>query len=259
MSISTTDPKTAKTVLSVSNVAAGYGGIEVISGIDLNVPRGSVVALLGPNGAGKTTLLRTIAGVIRKSSGQVAVNGTDVSALPPFRRQRQGLCFIPEGRGIYRNMTVRENICVQAERADWGHAVDRSVEAFPVLERLLRRKAGTLSGGEQQMLALARCYIHEPAVILADEVSMGLAPLIIDKVFESLERLRESGISLVLVEQYVDRALEVADAVYVMTRGRLQFAGLPDEVNRAELMSGYLGANDAPHVSADQNSPQEGE
>jgi len=240
-------------VLALEGVAAGYGTLEVIRDVRLTVHPGEVVALLGPNGAGKSTTLRAAAGVLRARAGSVLVDGQEMTGLAPFRRQRAGLCFVPEGRGVFKSLTVRENINLQVRRNKRSEAIERVVTAFPALGSRMQQVAGTLSGGEQQMLALARCYVQDPKIILVDEVSMGLAPLIVDEVFVALAALRDRGVAMVLVEQYVDRALAFADSVCVMTRGTLRFAGKSDEVDRDELMSGYLGHKDeladgAPHV-----------
>ena len=236
--------------LRVRGVSAGYGSTTVLRDIDLVVAPGSVVALLGPNGAGKTTLIRTIAGQIRPTAGSVALDGADITRAPAFRRQRQGLCLIPEGRGVFRALTVRENLIVQVPRSERSDAVDRVLAAFPRLAAKMGQVAGTLSGGEQQMLALGRCFLREPRVVLLDEVSMGLAPLVVDQIFQALENLAREGVALVIVEQYVDRALDLADQVHILRRGSTVFRGTPDEISRDELIERYLGGN-SPHLSND--------
>jgi branched-chain amino acid transport system ATP-binding protein len=227
--------------LEVRGVEAGYGRTTIIRDADLTVPRASVAALLGPNGAGKTTLLKVAAGLLQPTAGKVSVCGRDVTAAAPFKRRHAGLSMIPEGHGIFRNLTVGENLLVQVPRRDRAKAVDRVLSAFPVFKQRLRQVAGTMSGGEQQMLALARCYLNEPEVILVDEVSMGLAPVVVQRVFEAFGRLKQDGVAIVLVEQYVDRALELADAVYVLNRGHLRYVGTPAETDRDDLMHRYLG------------------
>ena len=236
-------------VLQLKGVDAGYGRIAVIRGAHLTVQRGSVAALLGPNGAGKTTLLKVAAGLVRPTAGTVRIGDRDMTRDAAFKRRQAGLCLIPEGRGIFRNLTVRENLHVQVPRRDRAGAADRALSAFPALGKRLGQVAGTMSGGEQQMLALARCYLNEPDVILVDEVSMGLAPVIVQRVFEAFARLKQNGMAIVLVEQYVDRALELADGIHVLNRGNLRYVGTPTEIDRDDLMRHYL-SNNAPEPSA---------
>jgi branched-chain amino acid transport system ATP-binding protein len=243
MTTVTTEAQVA--ALELHHVAAGYGRTTVLHDIQLSISPGTVAALLGPNGAGKTTLLRVASGLLRPRSGLVKIAGADVTRLAPFKRRQAGLCMIPEGRGVFRALTVRENLLIQVKRSEQAAAFERALAAFPALEKRMSQAARSLSGGEQQMLALARCYLADSSVILVDEVSMGLAPIMVDRVFETLGALRGSGVSLLLVEQYVDRALELADVVYVLNQGQLHYAGTPDEVDREELMRRYLG-NDGP-------------
>jgi branched-chain amino acid transport system ATP-binding protein len=232
-------------VLELRGISAGYGDTTVLRDIDLVVAPGEVVALLGPNGAGKTTLIRAIAGQVRAAAGTVALDGADVTRAPVFRRQRNGLCLVPEGRGVFRALTVRENLIVQVSRPERARAVERVLTAFPPLTRKMNQVAGTLSGGEQQMLALGRCFLREPRLVLLDEVSMGLAPLIVDAIFDALGTLARQGISLVIVEQYVDRALALADQVHVLQRGSTVFTGTPGQIGRDELIDRYLGGRAA--------------
>jgi branched-chain amino acid transport system ATP-binding protein len=174
-------------------------------------------------------------------AGTVVLDGTDITTAPPFRRRALGLCHIPEGRGIFPNLSVRDNIRAFA-KVDAGTAFDAAAEVFPILGRRADQRAGTLSGGEQQMLALARAYITEPAYVLLDEVSMGLAPRIVDEIFDFLARLAATGCALLIVEQYVQRALGMADLVYVLRKGEVAFAGEPAEVDVDRLSEEYLGA-----------------
>lgn len=228
-------------MLSLQGITAGYGATTVLRGIDLVVPDRAVVALLGANGAGKTTLLRVACGLLSPSAGRVFVDGNDVTGRRPHVLQKAGVCHIPEGRGVFPNLTVRENLELQAAPAQRRAGVARAVEAFPPLGNRLGQLAGTMSGGEQQMLALARAYVQHPHTVLLDEVSMGLAPRIVDEIFEFLSRLAAEGTSLLLVEQYVTRALAVADYVYVLNRGRLSFAGDPSELDQGSVFEQYLG------------------
>jgi len=227
-------------VLELDGVTARYGSSTVLRGVDLVVPRGKVVALLGPNGAGKTTLMRTVAGLVPASGGTVRFEGADVTRRKAHVRARAGLCLIPEGRGIFPSLTVRENLRLQGSAAERGETLERIVDAFPVLGTRLGAVAGRLSGGQQQMVALGRCLVTNPSVVMLDEVSMGLAPLIIDEIFEALEGLARSGVALLLVEQYVSRALAMADSVYVLTRGRVSWSGSPAQITADEIMQRYL-------------------
>lgn len=228
-------------VLELSGIHAGYGQVRVLGDVTLRVARGTVVTLLGPNGAGKSTLLKVASGLMRPTAGSVRLRGEDVTRQAPHLRRRDGLCLVPEGRGVFKNLTVGENLRLQAGRRERSVAVARALDAFPVLAKRFNQRAGSLSGGEQQMLSLARCYLQSSEVLLVDEVSLGLAPIVIDSVFEALDGLRQSGMSLVLVEQYVDRALALADVVYSLDRGSLTLLGAPDELDRKEVMRAYMG------------------
>jgi branched-chain amino acid transport system ATP-binding protein len=227
-------------MLELESVIGGYGETMVLRGVSLTVPEASVVALLGANGAGKTTVMRVASGELRPRSGRVTMDGEDISSAPPFRRWKCGICHIPEGRAVFPGLTVRENLATFA-KGSADDALARATEAFPVLGQRMRQRAGTLSGGEQQMLALARAYVTEPRVVLLDEVSMGLAPKIVDDIFAFIERLARTGASLLLVEQYVSRALELAHHVYVLNRGRVTFSGSPAELDEENVFAGYLG------------------
>jgi branched-chain amino acid transport system ATP-binding protein len=229
-------------VLEVCNVSAGYGTGRVLENVSLVVPDGAVVALLGPNGAGKTTLLRVMSGLLRPSAGRVLLDGEDVTNHSPYELARAGICHVPEGRGIFPTLSVADNLRLQAPRSVDRRAVDLAAAVFPRLEQRRKQLAGTLSGGEQQMLALSRAYVAEPATVLLDEVSMGLAPKVVDEIFDYLHRLAAKGISLLVVEQYVARALELADYVYILNRGRIRFAGEAGEVGDATVLESYLGA-----------------
>jgi branched-chain amino acid transport system ATP-binding protein len=240
------DVARAETVLALREVTAGYGRTTVLRAVDLAVAPGQVVALLGPNGAGKTTLLRTAAGLLSPSAGQITVGGEDHTRSRPHLRARAGLCLVPEGRGIFPNLSVRENLLLQVPPWCQDTGYEPALEAFPILKERLSQTAGSLSGGQQQMLALSRCFLAGPKVVLLDEVSMGLAPRIVDEIFAALVRLTEAGVALLLVEQYVSRALSVADQVYLLGRGTVTFSGPPTELDEAELMRRYVGAGADP-------------
>ena len=227
-------------LLEVRGLRAGYGRTEVLRGVDLTVPEGATVVLLGPNGAGKTTLLRTLAGLLPATAGEIRFRGETLRRLSAHRRARQGVCLIPEGRGIFRRLTVRENLVVQADAGGVAAAVDRAAALFPILGQRLDQAAGTLSGGQQQMLALARAFVTGAPLILADELSMGLAPVVVDDIFAALGALRREGRSLLLVEQYVERAVAVADYVYILGKGHIVFAGEPAECTSGAVFARYL-------------------
>jgi branched-chain amino acid transport system ATP-binding protein len=222
-------------------VTAGYGESVVLRDVSLSVPESSVVALLGPNGAGKTTVMRVASGTLRQRQGRVVIDGVDVSAEDPYRRAARGVCHVPEGRAVFPGLSVRENLVLFTTR-DRDAAIDRAVEAFPILGQRLSQRAGTLSGGEQQMLALARAYMADPRIILLDEVSMGLAPKVVEDIFAAIARLAASGVSLLLVEQYVTKALDLADTVYVLNKGCIVHASRTAEVDEDELFARYLGS-----------------
>jgi branched-chain amino acid transport system ATP-binding protein len=232
---------TATSGLELRGITAGYGPTVVLRDIDIDVGVGSVVALLGPNGAGKTTLLRVAAGLISAMSGQVTLDGEDVTLRKPFERARHGVCLIPDTHGIFPNLSVRDNLRLQVPpwKRDTGY--EPALDAFPILKGRLGEVAGSLSGGQQQMLALSRCFLSDPKVVLLDEVSTGLAPRIIDEIFDAVSTMSRRGISLLLVEQYVGRALDIADRVYLLARGTLTFSGDPSELDEAELMRRYVG------------------
>ncbi|HWE57412.1 MAG TPA: ABC transporter ATP-binding protein [Acidimicrobiales bacterium] len=230
-------------VLAITAVTAGYGRTTVLRDVNVTVPSGRVVALLGSNGAGKTTLLRVAAGLLRPASGTVSIHGVDVTRRPPYQRARQGLSIVPEGRGIFRGMTVRDNLMIGRGRAGRGDRLAPTIDLFPELSPHLAQVAGTLSGGQQQMLSLARCYLADPSLMLLDELSMGLAPIVIDKIYSRIAELARTGTAVLLVEQYIHRALQMAELVYVLERGRVAVSGTAEEMRDHDMMSRYLGAS----------------
>ena len=223
----------------LDNVTAGYGDTTVLRNVTLRVPAGATVALLGPNGAGKTTLLRVASGLLKPWTGRLLIDGVDVSSAAPHTLVDHGVCHVPEGRGVFPSLTVRENLLLQVSAKD-ADSISRAVDAFPILGERMNQTAGTMSGGQQQMLALARAYLSNPSVILLDEVSMGLAPKVVDEIFEFLHKLSEAGAALLLVEQYVTRALAVADYVYMLNKGTVTFCGEPGELNDDDVFASYL-------------------
>jgi branched-chain amino acid transport system ATP-binding protein len=227
--------------LEVRDVSGGYGTTQVLWDVSLTVPAGAAVALLGPNGAGKTTLLRTVSGFLPVISGSVALRGTDVTRLRPHRRFGAGLCHVPEGRGVFRGLSVRENLLLQARAGSEDEAVERATAAFPVLGRRMDQQAGTLSGGEQQMLAMAAAHIRRPEMVLVDEASLGLAPIIVEEIFAFLGQLVAEGSALLLVDQFVTRALALADTAYVLRRGRIVHSGSAAELAETDVFEHYIG------------------
>jgi branched-chain amino acid transport system ATP-binding protein len=241
LDVATLDASTNEpTALALRDVQASYGDTMVLRQVSLDVPPRSVVALLGPNGAGKTTIMRLVSGTLKPVSGTVSLNGVDVTHTPAYRRAELGVCLIPEGRGIFRSLSVRENLDLFRPTSSRDISLDEVLEVFPVLASRLSQVAGTLSGGEQQMLALTRAFLSKPKVVLVDEVSIGLAPKIVDQIFEILQRLSREGVSLLIVEQYVRRALELASTVYLLSRGEVVLSGSTNDVKYEDVADAYL-------------------
>ena len=233
--------------LDLDKVTAAYGSTVVLRDISLSVPEGEVVALLGANGAGKTSLLKIVSGLLRPRRGRVLIDGEEVSAVPSDARARRGVCHITEGRSIFPHLTVADNIRLFAPRRASPGAAEGALDRFPALRRGLSRPAGSLSGGQQQMLALVRAYLSEAPLVLFDEISMGLAPVVVDEIFEFLAGLRRASRSLLVVEQYIPKALALADVVYILAKGRLVYAGEPAELGgSAAIMEHYFNAAESP-------------
>ena len=238
-------------MLTVDNLHAGYGTSEVLVGVSLEVKAGSVVALIGANGAGKTTTMRAISGMLRPNRGRVLLDGNPVQDLDASRIARLGLAHSPEGRKVFGPLTVEDNLLLGAYahlprffgfRARAAADLKRVYELFPRLEERRQQAAGTLSGGEQQMLAIGRALMAKPKLMLLDEPSMGLAPVIVQEVFNTIRHLKEAGITLLLVEQFAKSALEVADYAYVMDHGRIAIEGTPAHLAEDErVLAAYLG------------------
>jgi branched-chain amino acid transport system ATP-binding protein len=230
-------------MLQLASIDAGYGTHEVLRGVTLTVPDGAVVALIGPNGAGKTTALRVASGVLAPTAGRLLFDGADLTGAPADALARRGMCHVPEGRGIFPGLTVRDNLRLQSPTDLDDEGLADVGAAFPRLAERMDQVAGTMSGGEQQMLALAHAYLADPSLVLLDEVSMGLAPKIVDEIFDRVRALARRGCALLLVEQYVARALALADFVYVLRKGAIEFAGEPSELGREAILASYLGEN----------------
>ncbi|MDX6285093.1 MAG: branched-chain amino acid transport system ATP-binding protein [Frankiales bacterium] len=234
--------------LQLDSVTAGYGRIEVLRNLSFSVPEGSVCALLGPNGAGKTTTLSTISGLLEARRGRILLDGRSINRLTTYERASRGIILIPEGRGVFPGLSVHDNLDIAAHAArgvndDWRREqLAKVLEMFPRLHEREDQRAGTLSGGEQQMLALSRAFLAKPKVLLLDEISMGLAPQVVAQLFDGVRRLRDEGVTILLVEQYLTYALDLADVCYVMAKGRIVFAGEPEELRGSSSLAGYATA-----------------
>jgi branched-chain amino acid transport system ATP-binding protein len=227
--------------LELSGVCAGYGTIDVLRGVDIAVPFGGVVALLGPNGGGKSTTLRVIAGLLPATAGDVRLAGRRVNGAAPDELARRGVCLIPEGRGIFPNLSVRENLWMITYTGPSHRKVEEiAFDRFPRLAPRRHQLAGTLSGGEQQMLALARALSTDPALLLLDELSMGLAPLVVEELYGIVGQIARSGVSILVVEQFASAVLGIADWVGVMQRGRVVAFERPSAIE-SRLSTVYLG------------------
>ena len=228
-------------LLAVTDLTVQYGGLRALSGVSLTVPEGTVVALLGANGAGKTTLLRAVSGLVRPAAGAIHFGGARIDGRRASHIARTGLVHVPEGRGIFPSLSVRANLRMAAQGVSAEERTETAVTRFPALGSRLDQLAGTLSGGEQQMLALARALCVRPRLLLLDEISMGLAPLIVAKLFEEVRAMARAGATILLVEQYVNTALEMADYAYVLDKGRLVDVGEPADLQADGVVSSYLG------------------
>ncbi len=240
-------------MLQLRDIRAGYGAIEVLHGIDLEVPAGGVLAVLGPNGAGKSTMLRIVAGLHPPTSGDYYLAGRRVNGADPVALARAGMCSIPEGRGVFPNLTVKENLQMVTYRGLSRKEVEeRAFSYFPRLSERRTQMAGTMSGGEQQMLAVARAIASDPSILLLDELSMGLAPLIVDQLYEAVRAISADGVTILVVEQFAAAVLDVADTAAVMVNGRVVLTGTPSEVE-ADLSNVYLGGEPVTHLDVNAN------
>ncbi len=231
--------------LELIDVRAGYGRIEVLRGVSLVVPAGSVFALLGPNGAGKTTTLKVVDGRVPATSGCVHIAGSHVNGADPDGLARAGVCAIPEGRGIFPNLTVTENLLMMTfaeRRLRAAEIEEKAFSRFPILKERRKQLVGTMSGGQQQMVAIARAIVTDPSLLLVDELSMGLAPLIVDELYDVLGQLAADGVSILLVEQFARTALRIADYGAILAQGRIVETGEPADLEDA-MSESYLGAS----------------
>jgi branched-chain amino acid transport system ATP-binding protein len=234
-------------LLDIKDLITGYDGVPVVRGLSMHVDEGAVVALLGANGAGKTTVLQTVAGLLRPQAGSVEVLGASVASRRPHIAARQGLVYVPDDRCLFRNLSARENLDLVRRRSK--AKLETAFEYFPALENLMSRPAGVLSGGEQQMLVMARALLARPRLLMVDELSMGLAPIIVGQLLPALRRAAdELGIGVLLVEQHVHLALGIADQAYVMTHGELQISGAASTIlsQLDSLEASYLGHSESP-------------
>jgi branched-chain amino acid transport system ATP-binding protein len=239
-------------MLKIENLEAGYGKVKVLHGISLDVPAGKVVTLIGSNGAGKTTTMRAVSGMLRPSAGTIVLGNRAIQGLESHRIARLGLAHSPEGRRVFPSLSVTDNLLLGAfprltgsrARGDVARDLDRALDLFPRLKERRAQLAGTLSGGEQQMLAMARAVMLDPEVVLLDEPSMGLAPILVDEVFRIISRLKSEGVTMLLVEQFAAAALAVADYGYVLENGRIAVEGPAQRLrNDPAVAAAYLGGH----------------
>lgn len=234
------------TTLEIKNLQSGYGEVQILWGVDLKLEDGKLTSLVGTNGAGKTTLLRTVMGTVKPWNGSVYLNGDDVTSLPAHRKPNLGIAMVPEGRQLFTSMSVEENLEMGATnkraRVKLEENIDRVYSLFPRLKERRTQLSGTLSGGEQQMLAVARGLMADPQVIMFDELSLGLAPVLVLNLFQTLRQLKDEGLTMLLVEQNVHMALSVSDYAYVLSEGKVALEGSATEVASNEsVQQAYLG------------------
>ncbi len=230
------------TLLSVESLDVRHGFLRAVRDVSIDIAEGETLAVVGANGAGKTTLLRTIAGAHRPTSGRIVFDGADITSMPAHRRVREGIALVPEGRRLFTGLTLEENLLLARRRARPGRwDLDAVLEAFPLLEPRRRSRAGNLSGGEQQATAIGRALMTNPRLLLLDEVSLGLAPVVVDEVYRSLGRLIETGATVVLVEQDLTRALRVATRVVCLLEGQVVLEGPAAEMSREQVVQAYFG------------------
>lgn len=234
---------TGTPLLRVQDLSAGYGPAQALFGVSFEVPARSAVAVLGPNGAGKSTLARALSGLIPVTGGTVEFNGRDLTGASATAIRRAGLVHLPEGRGIFPGLTVQENLrlALSVDKIDAAEAFDRAFGFFPVLATRRKQTAGTLSGGEQQMLSLSRALMVNPRLVIADEMSLGLAPMLVDAVFDGLRAALDAGVAVIMIEQFAGKAIAFADHCLILQRGAVAWAGPSDQAG-GELLHRYLGS-----------------
>jgi branched-chain amino acid transport system ATP-binding protein len=239
------------TALTVADLDAGYQDFQALFGVSLDLAQGETVALIGANGAGKSTLLMTIAGALRPWRGRITLDGTDIAGLADHQRARRCIAIVPEGRRLFPSLTAEENILIPDTRRGAGPwSLDTLYDLFPMVAARRSHRAGLLSGGEQQAVAIARALAANPRVLLMDEVSLGLAPAVVDGFYQLLPRIQESGVGILLVEQDIDRALAASDRALCLLEGRVVMAGDSAGLDRDRLVSAYFGAPSASHAAA---------
>ncbi len=239
-------------MLSIKNLKAGYGKVEVLHGINIEVPKNQIITLIGSNGAGKTTTMRAITGMIKPTAGEITLGSENITGVDSHRVARLGLAHSPEGRRVFSTMSVTDNLLLGAfprltgsrPKGDVKNDLEKAMELFPRLKERRNQLAGTLSGGEQQMLAMARAVMLNPEVFLLDEPSMGLAPILVDEVFKIIQRLKSEGVTMLLVEQFAAAALNVADYGYVLENGQIKVHGPAEQLkNDPAVIAAYLGGS----------------
>ena len=237
-------------ILSLNGVSSGYGAVRVLHDVSAQVKKGGVCSILGRNGVGKTTLIRTILGILRCTKGSVSYDGQDITRLTPFQRARSGIGWVPEGREVFSTLSVRENLLLGAfgcrSRRVVQERLDRNLALFPRLSERLKQVAGSLSGGEQQMLAIGRAMMSDPTVLVMDEPSLGLAPIIVSDVFRYVREINKSGVTVLMVEQNATQALAVSTYAYVLNAGTVVASGTPEDITRdGVIRDAFLGTGAA--------------
>ena len=233
-------------MLEVKNLCVSYGAIKALRGISFEVDKGEIITLIGSNGAGKTTTLHAVSNIIKKQEGSIIFEGEDITSMPADKIVKRNLIQVPEGRRVFANLTVRENLELGAylrnDKAEIAKDMEHAYELFPRLRERVKQAAGTLSGGEQQMLAMARALMSKPRLLLLDEPSMGLAPILVDEIFEIIRRINADGVTVLLVEQNAFKALSIADRAYVLETGEIKMSGkASDLANDSSVKDAYLG------------------
>lgn len=237
-------PAPAKPVLQISSLSVSYGSVEAVRAVDMQIAAGETIVLLGANGAGKSSTLNAIVGLAPRTGGTIVFRGTDITQASTETIVRRGIALVPEGRRLFANMTVRENLRLGGAMLNWAEFERdrlRLEEMFPIIRSRANEQAGLLSGGEQQQVAIARALLAKPQLLLLDEPSLGLAPIMVNRIFEIIEELKERKVTILLVEQNADRAMKVADRAYVLASGRVELSGASGEIAGSAIESAYLG------------------